>query len=77
MAYQEGKYTLYTRNITLRGNRPHTIYFFSPKTPKSGTPCDLPEGFGVKKNPRTGLPCLFRTKPIEPNKQEPEGNETA
>lgn len=50
MAYEYKGYTLYTRQVNLRGGRPQTIYYFSKGTPKSGTPCDLPAGYKVCEN---------------------------
>jgi hypothetical protein len=62
MAYtytSKGKtYTLYTRDVNLKGGRTQTIYFFSARTPKSGRACDIPPGYKVVENPRTGLPFL-------------------
>ena len=48
-------YTLYTKNVILRGGRPQDIYYFARSTPKSGTPCDLPVGYKVCENPKTGF----------------------
>jgi hypothetical protein len=58
MAYTHEGWTLYTRDVTLKGGRKQTIYFFSKRTPKSGKPCDLPSGYSVGVNKRTGLPYL-------------------
>jgi hypothetical protein len=58
MAYVHDGWTLYSRDVTLKGGRIQTIYFFSKRIPKSGTPCDLPEGYSVGINKRTGLPYL-------------------
>ena len=58
MAYTHQGWTLYTRDVTLKGGRRQTIYFFSKRTPKSGKPCDLPNGYTVGVNRRTGLPYL-------------------
>ena len=58
MAYTHGEYTLYSREVTLRGGSTHTIYFFSKRTPKSGTPSDKPDKYEVGVNKRTGLPYL-------------------
>jgi len=48
-------YTLYTREVNLRGGRPQRIYYFSKGTPKSGEPCDLPDGYKICENPKTGF----------------------
>lgn len=58
MAYTHGEYTLYTREVTLKGDRVQRIWYFSKGTPKSGEPCDLPPGKEVGINKRTGLPFL-------------------
>jgi len=62
MAYtykSKGKtYTLFTRDVSLKGGRRQRIYFFSARKPRSGTAIDLPTGYKVVENPRTGLPFL-------------------
>lgn len=58
MAFTKDGYTLHTREVKLKGGRPQTIYFFAKSKPKSGRPCDMPVGYKIGKNPRTGLPYL-------------------
>jgi hypothetical protein len=58
MTFTHEGWTLYTRNVKLKGGRNQTIYFFSKRTPKSGTPCDKPANYTVGVNKRTGLPYL-------------------
>lgn len=58
VAYQHGDYTLYAREVALRGGHKQVIYFFSQRTPKSGLPVELPPGYSVALNKRTGLPYL-------------------
>jgi len=58
MVYKHENWTLYTRDVKLKGGKTVTIYFFSARVPKYGTPCDLPEGHTVGVNKRTGLPYL-------------------
>jgi hypothetical protein len=58
MTYEHDGWKLYKRDVILKGGRSQTIYFFSKRTPKSGTPCDLPAGYTVGVNKRTGLPYL-------------------
>lgn len=56
-------YYLFTKEVTLRGGRQQKIFYFSrdDKNPK-GTPVeDLPEGYEVIENARTGLPMLKRS----------------
>lgn len=58
MAYTHGDYTLYSREVKLKGGKVQRIYFFSKRTPKSGKPCDKPDAYVVGVNSRTGLPYL-------------------
>jgi len=58
MVYTHQGWNLYTRNVKLKGGRMQTIYFFSKRKPKSGTQCDMPNGYSVGVNKRTGLPYL-------------------
>src|ERR687886_563350 len=60
MAFTKDGYTLYSRNVTLKGGRQQTIYFFAKGKPKSGNPTDLPAGYEVATTTRTGLPILRR-----------------
>ena len=58
MAFVHDGWTLYKRDVTLKGGSTQTIYFFSKRDPKSGTPCEKPDGYTVGVNKRTGLPFL-------------------
>jgi hypothetical protein len=60
MAYKHEDYTLHAREVVLKGGHKQTIYFFSQRQPKAGEPVDLPEGYKVAVNKRTGLPYLKR-----------------
>jgi len=51
-------FTLYKRKVQLKSGRILTIYFFSYNKPKSGTPCELPDGYIVEINQRSKLPYL-------------------
>ncbi|MCD6513264.1 MAG: hypothetical protein J7K61_06670 [Thermoplasmata archaeon] len=56
--YRHGDYTLYTKEVLLRGNRKQRIYFFSKKEKVEGAiPSPLPEGYEVRINEK-GLPFL-------------------
>ncbi|RLD41483.1 MAG: hypothetical protein DRI88_12520 [Bacteroidetes bacterium] len=55
--YRHGDYTLYTKEVILRGNRKQKIYFFSKKKPENAMPIPLPEGYEGKVNEK-GLPFL-------------------
>lgn len=49
-------YYLHTMDVTLRGGKKQTIYFFSKDAKNAkGTPCDLPADRVVKENPRNGF----------------------
>jgi len=59
MVYKDGDWTLYKREITWKSDgKKRTIYFFAKSTPKSGVPCDMPDGYIVGKNPKTGMRYL-------------------
>ena len=56
-------YYLHKMDVTLRGGKQQTIYFFAKKAENDkGTPCDLPEGRIVKENPRNGFLTVSRKK---------------
>jgi len=70
MAYQHtnsqgATYYLHKTEVTLRGGKPQTIYFFAKvaKNPK-GEPTDLPDDRMVKENPRNGFLTVSK-KPAE------------
>lgn len=50
-------YYLHSREVTLRGGRKQVIYFFA-RTEKEGVMDELPAGYEVMENSRTGLPML-------------------
>lgn len=50
-------YYLHSREVTLKGGRQQRIYFFA-REQKEGVIDELPSGFVVIENPRTGLPIL-------------------
>ena len=60
MPYEHKGYTLHTRQVQLNGGKKQQIYFFSGRKPKSGKPCDMPDGYKVGVNKKTGLPYLRR-----------------
>ncbi len=64
MAYQHTNskgvtYYLHKSEVTLKGGKPQTIYFFT-KTAEGGkgVACDLPEDRVVNENPRNGFLTL-------------------
>jgi hypothetical protein len=54
-------YFLHSREVTLRGGRKQMIFFFA-RTEKEGVLNDLPAGYEVMENSRTGLPMLRKAK---------------
>lgn len=50
-------YYLHSKDVTLRGGRQQTIYFFAQDV-RDGSLDSLPEGYEVMENERTGLPML-------------------
>lgn len=52
------KWILYEREVRLSDGSKINIYFFSTRVPKRGNPSDLPEGYSVGVNKRTGLPYV-------------------
>lgn len=54
-------YYLNTKNVTLNGGRVQAIYYFS-KDDRPETGCDLPTGYEVGENDRTGLPMARKIK---------------
>lgn len=55
--YTHGAYTLYSRDIDLKGGGTRPIYYFAKGTPKSGHPSAMPSGYKVGEGP-SGLPFL-------------------
>ena len=49
-------YYLHSKEVTLRGGRKQVIYFFARVEKEGAT--DLPDGYEVMENSRTGLPML-------------------
>jgi hypothetical protein len=61
MPFQKDGYTLHKRDVTLKGGRRQTIFFFAKAKPKSGSPSEMPTGYKVGVNKRTGLPYLKKS----------------
>jgi len=49
-------YHLHSKEVTLRGGRKQVIYYFARE--ERDNACELPDGYVVMENPRTGLPML-------------------
>lgn len=58
MVYEKDGYRLYRRRVKLRTGKVQTIYFFSKRVPLSAEPSDLPVGYRVSVNAKTGIPFL-------------------
>ncbi len=54
-------YYLHSKLVTLRGGKKQRIYFFARKE-KEGALDELPEGYIVVENKRTGLPLLKKAE---------------
>jgi len=54
-------YFLHSREVTLRGGRKQMIFFFAREV-KPGALDDLPAGYEVMENSRTGLPMLRKAR---------------
>lgn len=53
-------YFLHKKDVTLRGGRQQTIYYFARE--EKANSCDLPDGYETMENSRTGLPMLRKAK---------------
>jgi hypothetical protein len=62
MTFKYKDWTLYTREVILKGGTTLDIYFFAKKKPKSGIACDMPDGYRVKeaKTKGSGMPYLTK-----------------
>jgi len=67
--FRYGEWTLYVRMVTLKNDeKERPIYFFSKKTPKSGTPTAMPEGYEVGISDRSNMPYLQKIGKPKPYK---------
>lgn len=53
-------YFLHSKNVTLRGGRKQTIFYFAREEKEEGGLAAVPEGMLVVENKKTGLPMLKR-----------------
>jgi hypothetical protein len=58
--YQE--YTLYKRETGKQSGKKTTIHFFSREKPEPGLPTQLPDGYQIAVNKKTGIPYLKKIK---------------
>lgn len=52
-------YYLHSKEVTLRGGRKQTIYYFAREEANA---CEIPAGYEVMENSRTGLPMLRKSR---------------
>ena len=65
MIFTHKGWTLYTREVKLKGGRVQRIYFFSKGKPKSGTPTDIPQGYRILETDQkrgSGMPYLTKKR---------------
>lgn len=55
-------YYLHGKMVTLRGGRKQQIYYFSREVKKPDALEEIPGGYTVVENKRTGLPMLRKAK---------------
>jgi ERCC4-type nuclease len=60
--YMHGDYTLYEKQVKIGKGKKRVVHFFSKAEPEDGEPIDLPPGFEVKVNKKTGVPYLKKKK---------------
>jgi len=56
--FQYNDYKLYKKTIIINDEEKRTIHFFAKEPPELGEPTDLPEGYEVKINRKTGVPYI-------------------
>ena len=63
MVFVYKDWTLYYRDVTLRSGKNQRIYFFAKNKPKSGIPCDMPEGYRLLETDEirgSGMPYITK-----------------
>ena len=61
-AFMHGGYTLYEKEITTKSGNQRLVRFFSKGQPDDAEPIDIPDGFEVIENKKTGVPYLRKIK---------------
>jgi hypothetical protein len=56
--FRYNDYTLYQKTIIINDEDKRTIHFFAKEPPETGKPAELPEGYEVKINRKTGVPYI-------------------
>jgi hypothetical protein len=60
--FKYGEYSLYRKEIILQSDKKRIIHFFCKEKPDDGEQVNLPEGYEVKINKKTGVPYISRKK---------------
>ncbi|MCK4366092.1 MAG: hypothetical protein KAW45_08570 [Thermoplasmatales archaeon] len=60
--FKHGDYTLYEKEIETKSGDKRTVRFFSKGEPDGSEPIDLPDGYEIKENRKTGVPYLKKKK---------------
>jgi len=60
--YRYADYALYRKEIKISPGKKRTIHFFSRAEPEDGIPVNLPIGYEVKVNKKTGVPYIRKKK---------------
>jgi len=60
--FRHEDYTLYKKEIETKSGKKRIVRFFSKAEPDNAEPIELPKGYVVKKNKKTGLPYLRKKK---------------
>lgn len=58
MVFERNGYTLYAREQKVRGEKVQTVYFFSKRKPIVGATVDVPGGYLVVVEKKSGIPYL-------------------
>ena len=60
--FRHGEYTLYEKEIVTKSGKKQKVRFFSKGKPDEGEPIELPDGYEVRENKKTGVPYLRKKK---------------
>jgi hypothetical protein len=59
--YEINEFTLYRREVRVKGGKTRANYFFAAEAPDDATPSPLPEGYEAVVNPATGIPAVRKS----------------
>jgi len=60
--FSYGDYSLYRKQLRIGGKEIRTVHFFSKDAPEDSAPSELPEGYEVKVNDKTGVPYIKKIR---------------